>query len=501
MRTEILDGDGIIREATASGSVKNSYATYCILNNAPDFDSSSVMSQNKASGYLLHSGWGCSQSYPRQMLTLCPNSNWTSNSNQGLRTAKDIRMEDSNEVLHWMQGTVNNYGIWNSPTGSSETPYAGTNTSDLTADAYAKITAYDENGTILRTAKLYDWNSNLRPKETINGCSGVWPRTHNRYCTQNVSPVFINANCIHDSSSTKKIWEDGGQTYTRRRIDVDGAPRNQQALFLNDEVAYYCISGIIISTTCGFGTGAERSNFWEFRWYKIDRDREGRTVQSITSTTDSTRYAGIYYTALRTDATTLAYPVSNRGFRYNYETNPIYRRIYWLNKMGGIDCHTFKGNCTTSYSTTRDLILKREPNLTDVGYGFGSSTWPSYYGGNNISTNGIYNSDSYRGGDVYEGGREVLNVDSIKMGTVTSLPLHSGKAEWLREIISSPNVWTEYWMIDQRVHANWTMGLTGNRSLSNIRGGAGGYMGDGRHPTNFQYSPIIITNDEIETYE
>lgn len=500
MTAEILDGDGIIRNATASGSIKSSFDNYMIINNANDYDTTLSVGQNKGTGFLLHSGWGCSQTYPRQMATNTPNKTYTSSTSAKYRNlAKDIRMDENNEFMYWIQGTVNNYGIWNTPTGTGEVPYNGQNTSDLVDDVYMEVSAYDESGTFLRKGRLYDWNENLRPRETINGVSDCWLRTHNRYCTQNISPVFINANIIHDSSVNKRRWEDGGITYTRWRIDIDLAANNQQSLFLNDEVAYYRVSGTSVTTTQQNGQGIARGNFWEFRWYKIDREREIKTPVPITSSTAYSVYAGIYYTELRTDQLTNPDAVRYRGFRYNHIANPPYVRIYWVNKLGGIDAYTFKGNNTEGFVSSKDLILKRTPNRPDVGYGTNLSAYPNYYGGNNVPPQGLYKSDSYRGGDVYEGGREVLNTDATRIGTVTSRPLHQGKANWLREILTSPNVWTEYWMVEQGAGSQWVAGAIGNRSLSKVYLGSGGYMND-RHPSNRNYSPIIITSDEIETY-
>ena len=44
-------------------------------------------------------------------------------------------------------------------------------------------------------------------------------------------------------------------------------------------------------------------------------------------------------------------------------------------------------------------------------------------------------------------------------------------------------------------------GQAGNRSLGNLTMGGGGWRGDGRAPLNFQYVPIIITSNDVETYD
>jgi hypothetical protein len=498
-RTEIIDANGIIREATASGSYLSSQKPYSIINSAPDFGTSLTASQGRSAGWLIHSGWGASKTYPRQMCTNAPNKLYSTSSSLGIRIAKDIRMEESNEVFYWMQSDTSNRGIYYSNTNPEGGDYA-TNTSDLIADFHINIRAYSPTGAYLRSAKLYDFNENLRPKETLNGVTGVYPRTQNRYCTQNISPIFINANVIHNSSTVKASWENGGTTYTRYRIDTDNAAKNQNSLFLNDEVGYYMTQGVMTTTTQGNGTGAAKGSIFEYRWYKIDRESEIKTTTPLSSSVTNTVYAGIYYTELRDDQLTLAKPVRYKGFR-NFSSNPKYPRIYWLNKLGGIDSYTFKGNHTVSYSASKDLILTKSPDRTDMSIGASQPTYPNYYGGNTQDPFGAYSNDGFRGSNVYEGGTSVLNVDGVKSGVLTSRPLHQGKAEWLRELLTSPNVWMEHWQVQSNVGSEYMIGQAANRNLSNLELGSGGWKQDGRAPLNFNYVPIIITSTDIETYD
>ena len=48
-----------------------------------------------------------------------------------------------------------------------------------------------------------------------------------------------------------------------------------------------------------------------------------------------------------------------------------------------------------------------------------------------------------RGGNLYKGGREVLNVNAQKNNSVYTEPLNKNTAKWLEEIMTSPNVWIE----------------------------------------------------------
>ena len=503
-RTEIIDGDGFIREATTPASQLSSESNYGIINSALDFDSNKPASPWTHASIFVHSGWGASSNYPRQHQSLAPNWNYDSSSSKGTTmVTKDIRMTENMEALYWTQGNINNYNIWSNDNYDSGTAppgegnpedckYCSSNTSDLVADAQIRVTAYDASGVIVRTAILYDWNQNLIAKTTINGVTGVWPRSHYRPCVQNISPVFINANCIHELSAVKNIWENGGETYTRRRIDVDGATADAaNALFLNDEISYYSISGVTVTTTQGSGLGETKTNLFEYRWYRIDRDR------SLVTKNTGAYYNGIYYTELKTDYATNTKKIRCKGLNWGNSEVP-YFRVHWLNKAGGIDSHTFKGDAKVSYSASRDIILRPEPRAVgNVGYGVSAGTSPNPYPSDNAPTKGNYQSDTMRGGDVYHGGSEVLNVDSTKSGMFSSLPLNQLKADWLREIVSSPNVWTERITTDV-VTGSTTFYNVAYRSVSDIEKGSNM---DGRTPSNTQYIPIIITNSSVDIYD
>lgn len=525
-RAEIIDNNGIVQPTT--NTPLNSYGPYAIINHAPDFGMSNVNSnRGGATGqFLLQSGWGQSQSYARSYASNAPNGLSTGNAaSVGMRLAKDIRPMDNNEVLYWFAGYGNQYSLWYTPpaypTPVPTVRYTTGQITDLCHLFFMQVKTYDAAGNVLKTGRLYDWNQNLRPKRTITQITGtagydvgyeVWDRSQFRYCAQNVSPVFINANIIHESSTIQDIWENNGTTYTRYMIDT-GTTANQKALFINDETAYYSIgltSITKIPSGASAGAAAQRvqDSMHEYRWYKIDRDRQLRTPQPITSSTASPYYAGVYYTDLKTTITSTS--VRAKGFYHPYSAHPPYVKIYWLNKCGGIDSYVFKGNNTKSYTASKNIILKKHPNRAATSYGYNRADYYStpkqyHYGhqlasganGNNKATKNTYYNDSWREGDVYRGGREVLSVDATKGGTVTSLPLDSSNAEWLREIISSPNVWTEFWALEQKPGTYYENYLP-NRDLGNIENT---WLSDGRHPSNFDYIPIIITSEEVDTYD
>ena len=501
-RTEIIDGNGIIQEATLPGSRFSSSLPYRILNNAPDFDSQQTSSVNGYAAIFLQTSYPNWSTNPRQHQSLCMNYTYSTLGIHGKKVAKDVRMTETAEQLQWIQVSVNNIKIYSNPTATPNPEndgYNPNNTSDLVDDVYMYITAYDANMNVVRYAKLYDWTRNLRPKIASQGgglgpdvspALNCYPRNHNANCAQNISPVYINANCIHINSTVKDTWERGGTTYTRELIDNLGGAYDSTSLFLNDEISYYSISGGFVTSLSGNGDGTILSNAFEYRWYKIDRDRELATGAQ----NSGSYYRGVYYTELRTDYLTNLKKIRCKGIYYWAPQVP-YVRIHWLNKAGGIDSYTFKGDATVSYNAQKDIILR--PESSRFNWGIGRSSGANPYPSDNSDVSATYYGDTVRGADVYNGGLEVLNVDGNKSGTVSSLPLNKQKAEWLREIMLSPNVWTEI-----NVAMPWTEGRmlahVPYRTVTNIESGGNT---SGQQPNNWDYVPLVITNASVDIYD
>ena len=144
-------------------------------------------------------------------------------------------------------------------------------------------------------------------------------------------------------------------------------------------------------------------------------------------------------------------------------------RFHWLNSMGGIDSFTAKKNIAEGINISRDVIDRKATdrtwyqNKTDSGAGI-----------NDLD----YISDTMRGGDIYKGGREVINVRADRNLSVYTNPLNQQDAKWLEEIMTSPNVWIEM-QTDATEIAN-----TANDHL---------------RPSLKEYIPVIITNSDVET--
>ena len=115
----------------------------------------------------------------------------------------------------------------------------------------------------------------------------------------------------------------------------------------------------------------------------------------------------------------------------------------------------------------------------------GDRTWgqaDSYYPYNNGNIASVSDSDyisnTMRGGDIYKGGREVSNVNADRVLSVYTEPLNKPTADWLEEIMTSPNVWVE--MDTDATQKNNTQNPY-------------------QRPSTKGYIPVIITNSDIET--
>lgn len=164
----------------------------------------------------------------------------------------------------------------------------------------------------------------------------------------------------------------------------------------------------------------------EYRWYKVDREDE--------------------------------------KLPYNYV------RFHWLNRMGGIDSYTAKRSVLESISVNRDTIETKSADRT----------WYQ----NNVDGSGTtipdanYISNTMRGGNLYKGGREVLNVNAQRNNSVYTEPLNKNTAKWLEEIMTSPNVWIE---------------------MDTDATERGNSINPYQRPSTKEYIPVIITNGDAET--
>ena len=155
-----------------------------------------------------------------------------------------------------------------------------------------------------------------------------------------------------------------------------------------------------------------------------------------------------------------------------------YVRFHWLNSMGGIDSYTAKRDVVEGLTISRDVIERKSGDRTwyqaDSGSGNGVESFISNWQAGNDS----YISDTMRGGNLYKGGREVLSVNADRVQSVYTEPLNKSVANWLEEMMLSPNVWIE---------KDTSATAKGNSANPYLR------------PSTKGYIPVIITNSDIET--
>ena len=145
-------------------------------------------------------------------------------------------------------------------------------------------------------------------------------------------------------------------------------------------------------------------------------------------------------------------------------------RFYWLNRMGGIDSYTAKRDVMESISVSKSSMETRSADRT----------W--YQDDQKANQAAVpdseYVSNTMRGGNLYKGGREVLSVNAERNNSVFTEPLNKQTADWLEEIITSPNVWIE---------------------MDTDATQRGNTVNPFQRPSTKGYIPVIITNSDIET--
>lgn len=162
-----------------------------------------------------------------------------------------------------------------------------------------------------------------------------------------------------------------------------------------------------------------------------------------------------------------------RYFKIDREDEKIpysFVRFHWLNRMGGIDSYTAKRSIAEGMSVNKDTIETKSADRTHYQSAF-------YFDGSAVPDSD-YISNTMRGGNIYKGGREVLNVNAQKNNSVYTEPLNNVTAQWLEEIMTSPNVWIE-------------MDTDATKFANDVN--------PNQRPSTKGYIPVIITNSDVET--
>ena len=282
-------------------------------------------------------------------------------------------------------------------------------------DVGLKIETFSEDRSSLNTFYLRDFED-LLDTETVNSVESLVNKP-DRTVIQNVSPSFINntaATADNPNLGLKNVSNKAATATWPYWTNYTGDK-------ITDNVAYYRVSVARI----GLESPYTEVRCSEFRYFVIDRE------------TAKTPYEFV--------------------------------RFHWLNSMGGIDSFTAKKNIAEGINISRDVIDRK---ATD-------RTWYQNQTDSGVAINDLnYISDTMRGGDIYKGGREVINVRADRNLSVYTNPLNQQDAKWLEEIMTSPNVWVEM--------------QTDATEIANT-------VNDHLRPSLKEYIPVIITNSDVET--
>ena len=483
-KPEIILSNGLITEATNTVTFND----IAIINSVGQFERDSIFYYNQ---YTIQKA-PANSSNPRGFLSFCPNFSQTSS----VALRKNVRTDDEAEWLYWWQRNMGE-------------------TADQTTKARLKVETFTSNGSAQNTMYLSDFNSNL-DTETVSGLE-VFRVNQKKMCVQNVSPSFINANAQDDNGNTLTNQIDSSTSYYTTHLE-----------YLNAE------DNIITNGTFGTDTDWGKGTGWSINITSFKAECDGsqsagtqltqtglsftngvtyKVTYTLTVTAGSVKAAfrggtsvdGASRTSSGTYTENLVALTGNNSFRMIANTNFVgtvdnisvqanpttvrateYRyfnidredaklpynfvRFYWLNRLGGIDSYTAKRNVVESISVNRDTIETQSADRT----------WyqNSLDGTGATLADADYISNTMRGGNLYKGGREVLNVNANRNNSVYTEPLNKVTAQWLEEIMTSPNVWIE---MDTDATAR------------------GNTVNSYQRPSTKEYIPVIITNGSAET--
>lgn len=488
---EIILANGTIQEV--SGQPYLSFNKIAVINSVAQFEKDAIYYNLK---YIIQKSVA-NTNFPRGFMSLCPNYTQTTNN----AFLKQVRVDEEAEWLYWWQRNM----------GVPENVNAGI-ANQQTTKSRLKIETYLSNGTAQNTMYLSDFNSNL-DKETVSNLD-VFRLKQNRVCVQNVSPVYINANAQDNNGNTLTNQIDSSTSYYKTHLEYINAENNlvENGDFANSGTSWNSNAGwtfAVGEAICNISSADINQGTWSpvsgqkyMVTYEVKtftaggvrfmlggvfgttRTSAGIYTETITTTsTDRIRIAsvsqgGSYFIGKVSNISVQKNPTTIRATEYrcfgiDRETANIpfeFVRFHWLNRIGGVDSYTAKRYVTESLSVNKSTIETKSADRT-------------WYQDNTLLGNVAVNNDNYisntmRGGNLYKGGREVLNVKAQRNNSVFTEPLNKQTAEWLEEIITSPNVWIE---MDTDATA---------------RGNA---VNPFQRPSTKEYIPVVITNNEVET--
>lgn len=485
---EVIVANGTIEKATQNPL---RFTRICVINSLAQYELDNPYYYES----FLIGQYGTNASARRGFMSFCPNKTVQSGASV-LPFAKNVRTDEEAEWLYWYQ-----YKLFNNA-----------NNSDFAVKARIKINIYSGVGTLQNTCYLSDFNSNLAT-ETRNNLV-VFKQSQSVLCAQNLSPAYINLFAKDNAGNALINQIDSSTQYYKAHLEYLTAEDN---LVLNGNFAtssnWVTNSNWSINTTLNVAVadGTTNSDMYQAAWnptasttYMITYElvsisqggffvRLGNTATAIktstgiytetitTATTDKVRLkSDNNFIGSVTNVSIQENPATLRATEYRYfnidrETANIpfgFVRFHWLNRAGGIDSYTAKRNVTEGLAVEKSTVEIKSADRTWVQN--------QYTSANTLTLNNpdSYISNTMRGGDLYKGGREVLNINANRNNSVFTEPLNKQTADWLQEIITSPNVWIE--MDTDATQRNNTANPF-------------------QRPSTKGYIPVIINNTEVET--
>ena len=454
---EVIIANGTIKKVTQNPLQFNKI---CVINSLAQYELDNPYYWSK---FLIRE-YSANTDNPRGFMSFCPN--FTVQSGASLFPfAKNVRTDEEAEWLYWYQ-----YKLFNSAYSSN---YA--------SKTRIKITTYSSVGVAQNECYLSDFNSNLTTEVRNNLV--VFKQLQSVLCAQNVSPAYINLFAQDDAGNVITNQIDSSTQYYKASLRYTTAEDN---LVTNGNFATNTnwtnsgSNGWAINTSTGAMTGTSATSYVfqnigtvSGKTYTFTADVELTSGQLVIQTFGSqdlafnvTATGRKFYTATFTETdsnvnfglaaqgsfTGSIYslsvqesPATLRATEYRYfnidrETanTPFgFVRFHWLNRVGGVDSYTAKRNVAEKLSIEKNTVEIKSADRTWIQNQYTNATSETLHDPSN------YVSNTMRGGNLYKGGREVLSVSANKNNSVYTEPLNKQSADWLQEIMTSPNVWIE----------------------------------------------------------
>ena len=482
---EVIIANGTIQKVTQNPLKFNKI---CVINSLAQYELDNPYYYES----FLIGQYGVNNSAQRGFMSFCPNKTVESGASV-LPFAKNVRTDEEAEWLYWYQ-----YKLFNNA-----------NNSDFAVKARIKINIYSGVGTLQNTCYLSDFNSNLAT-ETRNNLV-VFKQSQSVLCAQNVSPAYINLYAQDDSGNLLINQIDNSTLYYKAALEYETAEDNLVLNGVFDSATNWFVSGSwSVANNKASSDGSASASISQSSvtgtvgdvyliTYTVLSVTQGGYQAYIGGDTGTLRTAaGTYaeiFTATGTDRLRI-YPTNDaigeitnvsvqknpttlrtteyRFFNIDRETANIpfgFVRFHWLNRAGGIDSYTAKRNVTEGLAVEKNTVEIKSADRTWVQNQYTSATSLT------LNDPSAYISNTMRGGDLYKGGREVLSVNANKNNSVFTEPLNKQTADWLQEIITSPNVWIE--MDTDATRRNNTANPF-------------------QRPSTKGYIPVIINNTDME---